>query len=62
MEHSPAVLKAMKRFWRRYHEVRETCPEDIQCPSCGYYCLGKGGFDCIDKPTMVSTTQESKEP
>ena len=27
--------------------------KDIQCPVCGYYCLGKGGFDCIDKPSLV---------
>ena len=26
---------------------------NIQCPVCGYYCLGKGGFGCIDKPTMI---------
>jgi hypothetical protein len=26
---------------------------EIQCPACGYYCLGKGGFGCIDKPTLV---------
>ena len=28
-------------------------PEDIQCPVCGYYCLGKGGIGCIDKPFYV---------
>ena len=27
--------------------------ENISCPVCGYYCLGKGGFGCIDKPTLV---------
>ena len=25
---------------------------DIQCPTCGYYCLGHGGMGCIDKPFM----------
>ena len=25
---------------------------NIQCPVCGYYCLGKGGHGCIDKPTL----------
>lgn len=25
---------------------------DIQCPVCGYYCLGNGGIGCIDKPGM----------
>lgn len=23
-----------------------------QCPVCGYYCLGRGGIGCIDKPAM----------
>jgi len=23
-----------------------------RCPICGYYCLGKGGVGCIDKPTL----------
>ena len=27
--------------------------EDIQCPVCGYYCLGNGGMGCIDKPSVV---------
>jgi len=27
--------------------------EKISCPVCGYYCLGKGGIGCIDKPTLV---------
>lgn len=22
------------------------------CPVCGYYCLGKGGAFCIDKPKL----------
>lgn len=26
---------------------------DIQCPVCGYYCIGKGGVGCIDKPSMA---------
>lgn len=28
-----------------------------QCPVCGYYCTGKGGLGCIDKPAM---SQEDK--
>lgn len=31
--------------------------EDIQCPVCGYYCLGKGGYGCIDKPKLVFTKE-----
>lgn len=27
--------------------------EDIYCPVCGYYCSGKGGHGCIDKPNLV---------
>ncbi len=23
------------------------------CPVCGYYCIGKGGVGCIDKPGMT---------
>ena len=26
--------------------------KNIHCPVCGYYCLGKGGVGCIDKPTL----------
>jgi len=28
-------------------ELKEA--EEMICPVCGYYCLGKGGFGCIDK-------------
>jgi hypothetical protein len=36
-------------------------PEDIQCPVCGYYCLGKGGFGCIDKPTLCRLKEERND-
>jgi len=26
--------------------------EQINCPVCGYYCLGNGGLGCIDKPKL----------
>ena len=26
---------------------------EIYCPVCGYYCLGKGGMGCIDKPKLT---------
>lgn len=35
--------------------------EDIQCPVCGYYCLGKGGMGCIDKPWMVENNIEVED-
>lgn len=28
--------------------------EDISCPVCGYYCLGKGSHGGIDKPFLLS--------
>ena len=31
-------------FEKQFNEIKE----DI-CPVCGYYCLGKGNFGCIDK-------------
>ena len=30
--------------------VRDTSFDDEQCPVCGFYCAGKGGKGCIDKP------------
>ena len=33
-------------------------PEDEFCPVCGYYCLGKGGVGCIDKPSMCRQALE----
>ena len=32
--------------------------QEIICPSCGYYCLGKGGLGCIDKPGLTSETNK----
>lgn len=26
---------------------------DDQCPVCGYFCVGRGGIGCIDKPADV---------
>jgi len=35
-------------------------PKDIQCPVCGYYCLGNGGYGCIDKPTLFEKEKGTK--
>lgn len=41
-------------FWKHVWSIfKEKEPKDIQCPVCGYYCLGKGGLGCIDKPGMI---------
>lgn len=29
------------------------------CPVCGGYCLGKGGFGCIDKPGLCGYNTQS---
>ena len=33
------------------------------CPVCGYYCLGKGGVNCIDKPKLcgIDTAPPQRE-
>jgi hypothetical protein len=35
-----------------FHKPKKPAAE-VQCPACGYYCLGNGGFGCIDKPKLV---------
>lgn len=30
------------------------------CPVCGYYCLGKGGIGCIDKPKLCGLDNDTK--
>jgi hypothetical protein len=44
----------------KYGKVKAA--EEIICPVCGYYCLGKGGNDCIDKPTYVELTKKDNLP
>lgn len=34
--------------------------DDIYCPVCGYFCLGKGGRYCIDKPMIVEQQKRSE--
>ena len=35
--------------------ARSEDPREEQCPVCGYYCSGKGGFGCIDKPKLIES-------
>ena len=42
----------MKWIKRLFESDKPANPKDIHCPVCGYYCLGKGGVGCIDKPTL----------
>lgn len=40
---------------RRCHRfISEKEIEEMQCPVCGYYCLGKGGNGCINKPSLIN--------
>ena len=46
-------MKAIIAWWIELLAI--FCPDDpseIQCPVCGYYCIGKGGIGCIDKPGL----------
>ncbi len=42
--------------WNTRPEPKKEESDNIQCPVCGYYCLGKGGHGCIDKPSMLNST------
>lgn len=33
-------------------DVRDESMDEVHCPVCGYYCNGKGGIGCIDKPVL----------
>lgn len=37
----------------RKPDMKKKDYSEEQCPVCGYYCIGKGGFGCIDKPSLV---------
>jgi len=45
--------KWLKRYFeKRTVRRKKIDTSDIICPVCGYYCTGKGGYGCIDKPSM----------
>lgn len=58
------VLSALEKAQRveESKTANEQRPEDIQCPVCGYYCLGKGGNGCIDKPKLVESAKAPVGP
>lgn len=43
-------------FFKRVKSEQK--PEDIQCPVCGYYCLGHGGYGCIIKPHLCGYVED----
>ena len=48
----------MKFFHFLFKSRTVTPVEDIHCPVCGYYCLGKGGVFCIDKKGLFEATRK----
>lgn len=48
-----SIRDAFSRAFKRLQGKTESKPDDEQCPVCGYYCNGKGGIGCIDKPNLV---------
>jgi cytochrome c5 len=44
-------------------EPEEKKYTEESCPVCGYYCLGKGGVNCIDKPKLcgINTAPPKRE-
>ena len=45
------VLNALRAALAQPEPEAKKYTEAI-CPVCGYYCLGKGGVNCIDKPKL----------
>jgi len=35
--------------------LRPSRVDDVICPTCGFYCSGKGGVGCIDKGSLIPT-------
>lgn len=61
-----------RTFWRDLYEAlgftaadrqesRDTSYDNEQCPVCGFYCLGKGGHGCIDKPSLAGLSVDDKQ-
>lgn len=59
MERRPAML--LKQLFSEAGSVSETSAKEIICPQCGYYCIGKGGIGCIDKPFFVRFESRGKQ-
>lgn len=45
-------MTLIEEIIKRYKIAKAVIKEDY-CAVCGYYCLGNGGFGCIDKPTLI---------
>ena len=47
-----AITKIKKQSFFTGDSLKKLQEGTIYCPVCGYYCTGKGGKGCIDKPTL----------
>lgn len=52
---SPSLVERVRQFVVAYITHKSQDPANIHCPVCGYYCLGKGGIGCIDKPSLCES-------
>jgi len=48
-----------------YSGICLECGENVKlpkdCPVCGYYCLGNGGYGCIDKLGFYEKLKEKQQ-
>ena len=56
------LIKALRAALAQPEPEAKKYTEAI-CPVCGYYCLGKGGVNCIDKPKLcgIDTAPPQRE-
>jgi rubrerythrin len=53
-DHKENISMRKKKWYQlRLFKTKKKKVEDLQCPVCGYYCNGKGGVFCIDKPSLM---------
>jgi len=59
----PDFILYMLRTRLAQPEPEEKKYTEESCPVCGYYCLGKGGVNCIDKPKLcgINTAPPQRE-
>jgi hypothetical protein len=56
------VIKMLKKiFFKKTENTELEKIENIVCPVCGYYCIGKGGIGCIDKKSLYENQKLLKD-
>ena len=56
---SDEAIKEIEKLYGVDEEKKKN--DNLQCPVCGYYCLGKGGYGCIDKPFICGYKKPSNK-